>query len=497
MPPPKKSLSIANGKFVIDSDGNIQTVGGNSAASNIGKVLGIGSGGETTFVTAGGGGTPSNTVSYGTTPGQTPSAGTATSYARGDHSHGTPPNPVPGHESSYDHTLLHAQKHSISSSSDHSSSITTGYILKADANGLPAQATNTDSDVASAVSLKHSNSNDPTADQKAALAGTSGTPSASNKYVTNADSRMTDSRTPTAHGSSAHSGTIGTWAQIDKSTSSIGDITTRSHTALTDIGSNTHAQIDSFISSKAAANGIASLDSGSKVVQDPANATSTPTASKIPIANGSGKLDSWVTTFAGSAVGLVPSSAGGTTNYLRADGSWAAPTGGGGYPGQAVLTSPVSISNSSSETDLITLTIAGGTMSAGTTYLIRAYGVIGTTSSAPTATWRVRIGSGTTGDTLITSIAPTVATSLSNKPWCIEFMVTVRTSGASGTIIGNGVINGEYSTTLAQAVKGTATTATVSVDTTISRVLHMSFQFGTANASNTLAVHNATIDRIY
>lgn len=38
-----------------------------------------------------------------------------------------------------------------------------------------------------------------------------------------------------------------TWANIDKTTSSLADITTRSHTALTDIGTNTHAQIDTFI----------------------------------------------------------------------------------------------------------------------------------------------------------------------------------------------------------------------------------------------------------
>ncbi|HOJ01282.1 MAG TPA: hypothetical protein PLL88_06640 [Anaerolineaceae bacterium] len=45
---------------------------------------------------------------------------------------------------------------------------------------------------------------------------------------------------------------------------------------------------------KAAANGLASLDASSKVIQDPANATSTPTASKIPIADAGGKLDGWV-----------------------------------------------------------------------------------------------------------------------------------------------------------------------------------------------------------
>ncbi len=36
----------------------------------------------------------------------------------------------------------------------------------------------------------HSNANDPTSDQKAALAGTSGTPSGTNKYVTNQDGRL-------------------------------------------------------------------------------------------------------------------------------------------------------------------------------------------------------------------------------------------------------------------------------------------------------------------
>ncbi len=38
-----------------------------------------------------------------------------------------------------------------------------------------------------------------------------------------------------------------TWAQIDKTTSDIADLTTKSHTSLTDIGSNTHTQLDSHV----------------------------------------------------------------------------------------------------------------------------------------------------------------------------------------------------------------------------------------------------------
>ncbi|MCS6953954.1 MAG: hypothetical protein RMK57_04760 [Bryobacterales bacterium] len=55
----------------------------------------------------------------------------------------------------------------------------------------------------------HSNANDPTAGEKAALAGTAGTPSATNRYVTDQDPRLSNARTPTPHGllSASHSDT--------------------------------------------------------------------------------------------------------------------------------------------------------------------------------------------------------------------------------------------------------------------------------------------------
>jgi hypothetical protein len=52
----------------------------------------------------------------------------------------------------------HIRNHSIISTSDHSSTATSGQMLKANADGLPVDATNTDTDVASAVSLKHTQS---------------------------------------------------------------------------------------------------------------------------------------------------------------------------------------------------------------------------------------------------------------------------------------------------------------------------------------------------
>jgi hypothetical protein len=57
-------------------------------------------------------------------------------------------------------TKKHTRSHSVTSTDDHSSSATSGKMLKADANGLPVDATNTDSDVSDAVTKKHSANTD-------------------------------------------------------------------------------------------------------------------------------------------------------------------------------------------------------------------------------------------------------------------------------------------------------------------------------------------------
>jgi len=56
----------------------------------------------------------------------------------------------------------------------------------------------------------------PTTDQAAALAGTSGTPNDTNRYVTNTDSRLTDARPagPHTHGNVTNAGAIGSTANI-------------------------------------------------------------------------------------------------------------------------------------------------------------------------------------------------------------------------------------------------------------------------------------------
>lgn len=109
------------------------------------------------------------------------------------------------------------------------------------------------------------------------------------QYFTAARALTAHGTYPGAHvtGGDTHTHTGGAGAQID-------------HTELSNIGTRTHLQLESDIAAKisstekGAALGVASLNASTKVVEDPANATATPTAGKIPIADGSGKLDGWV-----------------------------------------------------------------------------------------------------------------------------------------------------------------------------------------------------------
>lgn len=65
----------------------------------------------------------------------------------------------------------------------------------------------TGSSSAGIIALHLATTPHPTTDEKAAMAGTSGTPSSSNKFVTNSDSRLSDSRSPSGAAGGGLSGT--------------------------------------------------------------------------------------------------------------------------------------------------------------------------------------------------------------------------------------------------------------------------------------------------
>ena len=87
--------------------------------------------------------------------------------------------------------------------------------------------------------------------------------------------------------------------------------------------------------------------------------TATTISTTAPLAGG-GSLAAnrtlTVNTFSTGAAGVVPASGGGTTNFLRADGTWATPAGGGG--GIAGIT--VAEAGSALDTDITTLDFGTG-----------------------------------------------------------------------------------------------------------------------------------------
>lgn len=152
----------------------------------------------------------------------------------------------------------------------------------------------------------------------------------------------------------------------------------------------------------------------------------------------------------------------------------------------------VTVASTAAETTLVSATGIGGVellkngFVVGKTYRVTAYGYYSNTST-PTLTLKFKFGS-----TVVASTgAVTTAASASNRVFKFEALVTVRSLGASGTVLGQCNLVDNAST-----ITVTPVTAATTIDTTTNQVVNVTAQWGASSASNTITLTNLVLEEL-
>ena len=161
-----------------------------------------------------------------------------------------------------------------------------------------------------------------------------------------------------------------------------------------------------------------------------------------------------------------------------------------------VATASATVSNTTTETTIVstgigTQTLPVNFLTAGKTIRVTASGVYGTDAvSAATLTLRIKLGS----TVILTTGANIPNGSLTNRGWSISSLITCRTTGATGTVFGQGRCNLSTDATTAQTVD-MENTATQTVDTTATQVVDVTAQWGVGvAAADTITGTNILIE---
>lgn len=152
-------------------------------------------------------------------------------------------------------------------------------------------------------------------------------------------------------------------------------------------------------------------------------------------------------------------------------------------------TNTVTVANTTTETALTgtgvgSLTLPANFFLAGKTLRLRMWGYHSSTGN-PTITARVKLGS--------TTICTMTGSSGNSSTDTFEVWadITCRTTGATGTVFGQGVYREVHGSGL---IAGSDNTATTTVDTTTSQAVSITVQWGAADSGNTISATNFTLE---
>lgn len=176
-------------------------------------------------------------------------------------------------------------------------------------------------------------------------------------------------------------------------------------------------------------------------------------------------------------------------------------TRGVSAPYQMYVSSTIASSTTiSTFTALVGATSVGSTtfpatwVQSGRSIRITARGRYSTTAAPVNWTWAVLLG---TTSILTTGAVPAIA-GQTNQYFDASCVLTISTTGASGTVNGSYSINvssaGTLGGTANQLTYSTATAAAVAVDLTTQLTVNPTFLWGTSSASNSLTVNNVSVE---
>lgn len=152
-----------------------------------------------------------------------------------------------------------------------------------------------------------------------------------------------------------------------------------------------------------------------------------------------------------------------------------------------VADSGTTVTNTTTETSFgSTATIPANTLKAGDRIRIRSHGITPSTNGTDTLTVKLKIGSSIVFATAAIDVA-------NNDTWVIDAEVTVRTTGASGTIIASGMGVLGVPTTATARGSGLASTT---LDTTAAATIDATATWSAASASNQATQRSFTVEVI-
>lgn len=173
---------------------------------------------------------------------------------------------------------------------------------------------------------------------------------------------------------------------------------------------------------------------------------------------------------------------------------------------QSISADPTAVGNSTAETILVPdFTFPANYFIQGTTIRGTGVGRVSNQAVANNQTFRVHFGTATLSATAIftSGVLASNATANTNLTWRFEWTAVCRTSGTGGTIMLTGQIwlpNLVTGTTVGlvgyPALIPVTAPATQTIDTTVANVLSNAWTHGTANAANTVQMHNYHLESL-